>query len=131
MIYALAPYALRQDTKPSLLGTVFMRGDHLSRQWRVIRAIEASPKGLTVAEIAKEEKTGIRTIYRDLEALQAAGFPLCTERADRFNRWAFIDTFKFKIPPPFILKELMPIYCYLPQNATFTEPRTAAWAITT
>jgi hypothetical protein len=29
-----------------------MRGDQLARQWRVIRAIEASPNGLTVAEIA-------------------------------------------------------------------------------
>jgi hypothetical protein len=76
-----------------------MRGDQLARQWRVIRAIEASPGGLTVAEIAKREETGIRTIYRDLESLQAAGFPLYTERVDRVNRWAFIDTFKFKIPP--------------------------------
>ena len=76
-----------------------MRGDQLSRQWRVIRAIEASHNGLTVAEIAKREETGIRSIYRDLEALQAAGFPLYTERVERGNRWAFIDTFKFKIPP--------------------------------
>ncbi len=76
-----------------------MRGDQLARQWRVIRAIEASPGGLTVAEIAKREETGIRTIYRDLEALQAAGFPLYTERVERATRWAFIDTFKFKIPP--------------------------------
>jgi hypothetical protein len=29
-----------------------MRGDQLARQWRVIRAIEASPNGLTMAEIA-------------------------------------------------------------------------------
>jgi len=29
-----------------------MRGDELARQWRVIRAIEASPNGLTMAEIA-------------------------------------------------------------------------------
>ena len=47
----------------------------------------------------RREETGIRTIYRDLESLQAAGFPLYTERIDRVNRWAFIDTFKFKIPP--------------------------------
>jgi hypothetical protein len=46
-----------------------MRGDQLARQWRVIRAIEASPNGLTVAEIAEREDTGIRTIYRDLEAV--------------------------------------------------------------
>jgi len=29
-----------------------MRGDQLARQWRVIRAIEASLKGLPAAEIA-------------------------------------------------------------------------------
>jgi hypothetical protein len=29
-----------------------MRGDQLAPQWRVTRAIEASPDGLTMAEIA-------------------------------------------------------------------------------
>jgi predicted DNA-binding transcriptional regulator YafY len=89
-----------------------MRGDQLARQWRVIRAIEASTNGLTVAEIANREETGIRTIYRDLEALQAAGFPLYTERVDKANRWAFVDTYKFKIPAPFTLTELMSLYFY-------------------
>ena len=51
-----------------------MRGDQLGRQWRTIRAIEASPNGLTVTEIAQREETGSRAIYRDLEAPQAAGF---------------------------------------------------------
>lgn len=78
-----------------------MQGDQLSRQWRTIREIKASPNGLTVTEIAQREETGMRTIYRDLEALQATDFPLYTERADRVNHWAFIDTFKFKIPPSF------------------------------
>ena len=78
-----------------------MRGDHLARRWRIIWAIEGSPNGLTVAEIAKREETGIPSIHRELEVLQAAGFPLYTERVKRGNRWAFIDTFKFKIPPVF------------------------------
>jgi predicted DNA-binding transcriptional regulator YafY len=89
-----------------------MRGDQLARQWRVIRAIEASPNGLTVAEIANREETGIRTIYRDLEALQSAGFPLYTEKVEQANRWTFIDTYKFKIPAPFTLTELMSLYFY-------------------
>ena len=84
-----------------------MRGDQLARQWRIIRAIETSPSGLTVAEIAKREETGIRTIYRDLDALQVAGFPLYNEKVENANRWAFVDTFKFKIPAPFTLTELM------------------------
>jgi predicted DNA-binding transcriptional regulator YafY len=89
-----------------------MRGDQLARQWRIIRAIEASRSGLTVAELAKMESTGVRTIYRDLEAVMEAGFPLYTERVERANRWAFIDTFKFKIPPPFTLTELISLYLY-------------------
>jgi hypothetical protein len=89
-----------------------MRGDQLSRQWRVVRAIEASPNGLTVAEIAKREDSGIRTICRDLEVLQAAGSPLYTERVDRANRSAFVDTFKFEIPPPFTLTEQLSLYFY-------------------
>jgi predicted DNA-binding transcriptional regulator YafY len=89
-----------------------MWGDQLARQWRVIRAIEASPNGLTVTAISQREETGIRTIYRDLEALQAAGFPLYTEKVERGNGWAFIDTFKFKIPPSFTLTELMSNYFY-------------------
>jgi len=59
-----------------------MRGDQLARQWRIIRAIEASPNGLTVAEIAQREETGIRTIYRDLEALQ----PKCHAKAQSAPR---------------------------------------------
>ena len=54
-----------------------MRGDQLARQWRIIRAIEASPSGLTVAEIAKREETGIRTINcANLKPSKVAGFPL-------------------------------------------------------
>ena len=89
-----------------------MRGDQLARQWRVIRAIEASPNGLTVAEIAEREETGIPTIYRNLEALQTGGFLLYIGRIEKANHWAFIDTFKFKIPPPFTLTELMSLYFY-------------------
>jgi hypothetical protein len=74
-----------------------MRGDQLARQWRIIRANEASPNWLTVKETAKREEAGIRTIYHDLEALQAAGFPLYTVKVQGASRLAFIDTFKLKI----------------------------------
>ena len=86
-----------------------MRGDQLARQWLIIQAIETSPNGPTVAEPGKGEETGINSFNRKVEALQAAGFPLYTERVERANRWALIDTFKFKLlpghakPPIFIL----------------------------
>jgi hypothetical protein len=62
-----------------------MRGDQLARQWRVIRSIEASTNGLTVAEIANREETGIRTIYRDREDLQ----PECHAKAQSAQREIF------------------------------------------
>jgi hypothetical protein len=78
-----------------------MRGGQLARQWRIIRAIGASPNGLTVADVAQREGIGLRTIYRDLISLQEAGFPLYTERFEKAHRWMFVDTYKFKVPPPF------------------------------
>ncbi len=76
-----------------------MRGDQLARQWRIIRAIKASRSRLTVTEIVQREETGIRMIYRDLEALQAGGVTLYNEKIERSHRSAFIDTSKLKIPP--------------------------------
>ena len=58
-----------------------MRGDQLSRQWRVIRAIEASPNGLTVAEIAQREETGDpHDLSRPGGPRGRGAFPLYTEK---------------------------------------------------
>jgi len=86
-----------------------MRGDQLARQWRIVRTREASSNGLAIAEIAQREKTGTRTIYRDLEAFQEAGFPLYVEKA---NARSFIAPFKSKIPLPFALTELIALNSY-------------------
>ena len=78
-----------------------------------------------MSEFAKRKQTGIRTIYRDMEVLPVAGLSLYAETAEKTTGWALIDTFKFKVPSPFTF------YSVIPQNATFTEPRTAAWVTTT
>ncbi len=84
-----------------------MRGDQLSRQWRIICRIEASRTGLTAAEIARLAGSSLRTAYRDLADLQAAGFPLYTEKQDKAQRWKFVDTYKLRMPHPFALTELL------------------------
>ena len=89
-----------------------MRGDQLARQWRILRAIEADKNGLTIAEIADQEEISLRTAYRDIEALQVAGFPLYYERIEGSNRWFFVDTYKFKVPQPFTVTELMSLHLY-------------------
>ncbi|MGD9300685.1 MAG: WYL domain-containing transcriptional regulator, partial [Desulfobacterales bacterium] len=51
-----------------------------------------------------------RTIYRDLEALQVAGFPIYTDRAGGRNLWFLLETARHNIPIPFSLPELMALY---------------------
>ncbi|MFO0749482.1 MAG: WYL domain-containing protein [Myxococcota bacterium] len=68
------------------------RNSHqIVRQWRLLRALEASRHGLTMAELhdAIDEECDPRTLYRDLEALQAAGFPLTKE--DDEKRWRVLE----------------------------------------
>ena len=89
-----------------------MRGEQLARQWRVLRLIEASQAGLSVAEITEETGISLRTVYRDLEALQEAGFPLYSEQVGQAQKWAFVDAFKFQLPQPFSLTELMSLQVY-------------------
>jgi predicted DNA-binding transcriptional regulator YafY len=84
-----------------------MRGDQLSRQWRILRRLEVSKHGLTAAEVAEESDVSLRTAYRDMDDLQLAGFPIYTEKEDKTTRWRFVDDYKFKIPEPFTLTELL------------------------
>ncbi|MBW1982779.1 MAG: transcriptional regulator [Deltaproteobacteria bacterium] len=86
------------------------RGDQLARQWRIIQTLITSKHGKTVAELVKEENCHPRTIYRDLEALQAAGFPIYSERIDGKGIWSVVDEYKHHLPVPFTLTELMALY---------------------
>ena len=58
------------------------RGDQLSRQWKIIHTLIASSYGKTVPDLAEELDCTRRTVYRDLEALQAGGFPITTQTRD-------------------------------------------------
>ena len=87
-----------------------MRGDQLARQWRLLKRIEASRQGLTVAGLAQYEEIPVRTAYRDLEALQEAGFPLYTENTDQGRLWLLMEDYALKLPQPFTLTELMSLH---------------------
>ena len=86
------------------------RGDQLARQWRIIETLISSHTGKSAAELADELDCHPRSVYRDLEALQAAGFPLYTERVEGKNLWSILDTLKHHIPIPFTFTELLSLY---------------------
>ena len=86
------------------------RGDQLGRQWKIIQTLISARTGKSAAELAEGLDCNPRTVYRDLEALQVAGFPIYTERVDRKNLWSLLDTVKHQMPVPFSLTELMALY---------------------
>ncbi len=76
----------------------------------VIRILEAR-YGATVDELADECGVTRRTVYRDLDAIRDAGYPLVSDsEADGRTLYRFMTGFK-KLPPiTFSLDELMTLY---------------------
>lgn len=62
------------------------RGREIVRQWSILRKI-ANARDWTVPRLAGEFGVCTRTVYRDLAALQAAGFPLYDEDRDGKRYW--------------------------------------------
>jgi predicted DNA-binding transcriptional regulator YafY len=86
------------------------RGDQLARQWKIIQTLMSSKRGINALDLARELQCHKRTVYRDLVALQEAGFPIYTSTVDRKSMWSFLDTAQHSIPIPFSLTELMALY---------------------
>lgn len=87
-----------------------MRGVQLARQWRIIRLLESRRTGLTAAELAKELEVPLRTIYRDLEIIHEAGFPIHTVKIGKNSYWRIIDGFKSYPSLPLTTTELMALH---------------------
>ncbi len=80
------------------------RNDQVTRQWHLLRHLEAS-HGATLQDLAgalpPELSKHQRTIRRDLEALEAAGFPLLTDRVEGRVVWKLLEGFKrWVLEPP-------------------------------
>ncbi len=71
-----------------------MRGDQLSRQWILIQRLARSRFGVGLDELADELGCVRRTVYRDLDALMYAGFPVVAKRRDGRVYYRFLDGFR-------------------------------------
>jgi len=73
------------------------RNDQITRQWHLLRSLEGS-NGLSldqlVESIPDDYPKNARTVRRDLEALEAVGFPVITERHNGQTRWRMIEGFR-------------------------------------
>ncbi len=71
-----------------------MRGDQLARQWQLIQRLAKSQSGAALDDLADELGCVRRTVYRDLDALMFAGFPVISEMRDGRAYYRFLDTFR-------------------------------------
>jgi predicted DNA-binding transcriptional regulator YafY len=73
------------------------RNDQITRQWHLLRQLEGSP-GQSLAELVDnvpdDYPKNARTVRRDLEALEAAGFPLVTGRRNGQTYWRLMEGFR-------------------------------------
>jgi len=71
-----------------------MRGEQLARQWQLIQRLARSRAGFHLDELAAELECVRRTVYRDLDALMLAGFPVVSEKRDGRVYYRFLETFR-------------------------------------
>src|SRR3954466_3526852 len=87
-----------------------MRNAEVIRQWSILRDLESSRR-VTIDDLAERTGVSTRTIRRDLEALQAAGFPLFDEVHDGKKYWMLEHrAFRRLDETGFTLAELTAIY---------------------
>jgi predicted DNA-binding transcriptional regulator YafY len=86
-----------------------LRNAEVIRQWKILKRIEAG-RYTTAQDLADEHGVTERTIRRDIEALQEAGFPLYDERSDGRKVWRLVPGYKQKLTQTFTLAELAALY---------------------
>jgi predicted DNA-binding transcriptional regulator YafY len=65
-----------------------MRNAEVIRQWQILREIEVKRTGVTIHDLAALVRVSTRTIRRDLQALQEAGFAVYDEgEENETKRW--------------------------------------------
>ncbi len=86
-----------------------MRNAEVIRQWRILKTIEAG-RYTTAQDLAEQHGVTERTIRRDIEALQEAGFPLYDDRVDGRKVWRLVEGYKQRLTQSFTLAELSALF---------------------
>jgi predicted DNA-binding transcriptional regulator YafY len=86
-----------------------MRNAEVIRQWRILKTIEAG-RWTSSTQLAEDNGVTERTIRRDIEALQEAGFPLYDDRVDGRRVWRLVEGYQQRLKQSFTLAELAALY---------------------
>jgi predicted DNA-binding transcriptional regulator YafY len=63
------------------------RNEQLIRQWKLIRYLSEHPTGCQTEELCRVLGVRLRTLYRDYDAVEAAGFPVMRRREGKQSIW--------------------------------------------
>jgi predicted DNA-binding transcriptional regulator YafY len=86
------------------------RNDQITRQWHLLRLLDGSPgRALQdlVENVPDDYPKNARTVRRDLEALEAVGFPILVEKHNGQTRWRLMPGFASVPALGFSATELM------------------------
>jgi predicted DNA-binding transcriptional regulator YafY len=88
-----------------------VRTDQPIRQWIILRLLETNRK-VTLQKIASElsDRCHERTLRRDLNVLELAGFPIYTERENGKSYWKLDENYR-STPLPLTATELYALQC--------------------
>ena len=90
-------------------GRLTMRGDQLIRQWKIVSLLSGRV-GRSLDQLKSELGKTKRTIQRDIDVLEAAGFPVISESRGGTVYWRLLDSTKESAELSFTLPELMALY---------------------
>lgn len=86
------------------------RNAEMIRQWQILQALESGRYGRTIQELADEHGVTTRTIRRDLDALEQAGFPLTSSEGAGAHRWRLLHPVTPDMRQGFTVAELSALY---------------------
>ncbi len=86
-----------------------MRNAEVIRQWKILKRIEKS-RYVTASDLAEEHDVALRTIRRDIEALQEAGFPLYDDRESGRKIWRLMEGYSQRAQATFTMSEMAALY---------------------
>ncbi|OGL44677.1 MAG: hypothetical protein A2161_16150 [Candidatus Schekmanbacteria bacterium RBG_13_48_7] len=85
------------------------REQQIIRHYAIIKSLE-SFRGATLKDLATNLNVSVKTVRRDLRALEDAGFPIYDDRINNEKRWKLVEESKKSIDIKFTPVELLSIY---------------------
>ena len=85
------------------------RGRQVTRLLRLVKLLQR-PQGVSPSEDSKELGCTVRTLYRDLHALEEVGYPLYAEPDGERQRWRLVAGFRHQHALPFNHDELTALW---------------------